>query len=242
MVDKGGQKHINENEQEMKEQQTPNRTKYVIFLIIGLLATIIAECFEMYNPSAYTVGGLLGFFLVKPVSYFVILGIVALVIAAICKSIKKYWFPILAWLLLIAGLFDIVVGGFTEFVLRPKANQAVEELVRSGKLEVPDLDPRERLIGHWIFVNPNEEAELYFGTQSVVKIRLGRRNDGSYKILDSNSAEQWVRFEISGGDYTYRPHIRTMYYLGDGFAYLAAESPDGEYRWHVKYVGPEQSP
>ncbi len=216
--------------------------KHIVLLIAGIIATITAQCFKMHNPSAYTLGGLLAFILIQPVSYFVILSIVALIVAAIRRNIRKFWFPILAWLFLVAGLFDIVIGGFNEFVLLPKANQAIEELVRSGKLEVPDLDPRERLIGHWIFVNPSEEAELYFGAQSVVKIRLGRRNDGSYKILDSNSAEQWVRFEISGGDYTYRPHIRTMYYLGDGFAYLAAESPDGGYRWHVKYVGPEQSP
>ena len=214
--------------------------KHIVLLIIGIIATITAQCFKMHNPSAYTFGGILAFILIQPVSYFVILSIIGLIIAAIRRNIRKFWFPILAWLFLVAGLFDIVIGGFNEFVLRPKANQAIEELVRSGKLEVPDLDPRERLIGHWTYVG--DEAEVYFGSQSVVAIRRGRRKDASYKILDSNSAEQWVKFEISGGDYTYTSHIRTMYYLNYGFAQYALESPHGESRWHVKYVGPEQSP
>ncbi len=83
------EERANEHELEMKEHHAPKRIKYIILLIVGILATIIAQCFKMHNPSVYTVGGILGFVLVQPISYFVILGIVALVVAAIRKSIKK---------------------------------------------------------------------------------------------------------------------------------------------------------
>ncbi len=237
-MNRGDEKRVNEHEHEMKAQHTPKRIKYIIFLIIGILTTIIAKCFEMHNPSAYTVGGILGFVLVQPISYFVILGIVALVVAAIRKSIKKYWFPVLAWLFLIAGLFDIVVGGFTEFVLRPKVNQAVKELVQSGKLEVPDLDPRERLIGHWS--SEDDLTHKYFSSNSqLIIVNLGQQTTIKYSIEDFNVIEKWVKFSVSGANF---PHTRTMYYLDDGFAEEIIEASFGKFQSRLKYVGPEQSP
>jgi hypothetical protein len=122
--------------------------KHILLLVIGIIATIIARCFKIHNPIAYTLSGLLAFILIQPVSYFVILSIISLIVATISRNIRKFWFPVLAWLFLVAGLFDIVVGGLTEFVLRPKIHQTLEELARSGKLEVPEFDPRERILGH----------------------------------------------------------------------------------------------
>lgn len=227
----------------MTEQISPKvrktkTKKHIVLLIIGIIATITAQCFKMHNPSAYTLGGLLAFILIQPVSYFVILSIIGLIVAAIRRNIRKFWFPILAWLFLVAGLFDIVIGGFNEFVLRPKANQAIEELVRSGKLEVPEFDPRECILGHWSSVD--DSTHLYFASQGLIVLNLGQRKDVTYEIIDSNSKEQWVKFKVSGADYD--PHTRTMYYLGDGFAWQIVESPFGKFKSHFKYVGPEQSP
>lgn len=189
--------------------------KHIVLLIVGIIATITTQCFKMHNPSAYTLGGLLAFILIQPVSYFVILSIVALIVAAIRRNIRKFWFPILAWLFLVAGLFDIVIGGFNEFVLRPKANQAIKELVRSGKLEVSEFDPRERILGHWS--SADDSTHLYFASQALIVLNLGQRKDVTYEILDSNSKEHLVKFNVSGADYD--PHTRTMYFLGDGFAW-----------------------
>ncbi len=228
----------------MTEQISPKvcnakNKKHVVLLIIGIIATITAQCFKMHNPSAYTVGGILGFVLVQPISYFVILGIVALVIAAIRKSIKKYWFPVLAWLFLIAGLFDIVVGGVTEFVLRPKVNQVVEELVRSGKLEVPDLDPRERLIGHWS--SEDDLTHQYFGPNNhLIIVNLGQQKVVKYSIEDFSVVERWIKFNVSGADYD--SHTRIMSFLGDGSAEQIVETTFGKFKSHFKYMGPEQTP
>ena len=237
MADRSDEKHVNEHEYEMKEQHTPKRIKYIILLIIGILATIIAKCFQMHNPSAYTVGGIIGFVLVQPISYFVILGIVALVVAAIRKNIKKYWFPLLAWLFLIAGLFDIVVGGYNEFVLHPQVNQAIEELVRSGKVEVPDLDPRVRILGHW--TSEDDLTHLYFGPNNdLIIINLGLRKDIEYSIENFSVLEQWVKFSVSGADY--EPHTRTMYFLDDGTAWQIIETSFGNFRSKFKHVAEQK--
>jgi hypothetical protein len=63
-----------------------------------------------------------------------------LVVAAARQNVRRFWFPVLAWLFLAAGLFDIVVRGYTEFALRPRVDANVERLVRSG--QIADLLPR----------------------------------------------------------------------------------------------------
>lgn len=213
--------------------------KHIVLLIVGIIATITAQCFKMHNPSAYTLGGLLAFILIQPVSYFVILSIVALIVAAIRRNIRKFLFPILAWLFFVAGLFDIVIGGFTEFVLRPKANQAIEELVRSGKLEVPEFDPRRRILGHWSSVD--DLTHQYFGPNNrLIIVNLGQQKDVKYFIEDFSVIERWIKFKVSGTNYDL--HTRTMHFLGDGFAWQVVESSFGKFKSHFKYVGPEQSP
>lgn len=228
----------------MTEQISPKicktkTQKHIVLLIVGVIATITAQCFKMYNPSAYTFGGLLAFILIKPVSYFVILSIVALIVAAIRINIRKFWFPILAWMFLVAGLFDIVVGGFNEFVLRPKANQAIEELVRSGKLELAEFDPRERILGHWS--SEDDLTHQYFGPNNhLIIVNLGQQKAVKYSIEDFSVIERWIKFDVSGADYD--PHTRTMYFLGDGTAWQVIESSFGKFKTKLKHVGPEQSP
>ena len=228
----------------MTEQISPKvcetkTKKHIVLLIVGIIATITAQCFKMHNPSAYTLGGLLAFILIQPVSYFLILSIIGLIVAAIRRNIRKFWFPILAWLFLAAGLFDIVFGGFTEFVLRPKANQAIEELVRSGKLEVPEFDPRERILGHWS--SEDDLTHQYFGPNNhLIIVNLGQQKAVKYSIEDFSVIERWIKFDVSGADYD--PHTRTMYFLGDGTAWQVIESSFGKFKTKLKHVGLEESP
>lgn len=108
--------------------------RYVSLLSIGILATCVGSLLQLHNPSAYTVGGLLGFFLAPLVGYSLILGAIALVVAAFRRSIKRYWFPALAWLFLLAGLFDVAAKGYMEFILRPQLDAKIRTLVDNGKL------------------------------------------------------------------------------------------------------------
>ena len=228
----------------MTEQISPKvrktkTKKHVVLLIIGIIATITAQCFKMHNPSAYTLGGILAFILIQPVSYFVILSIISLIVAAIRRNIRKFWFPILAWLFLVAGLFDIAIGGFNELVLRPKANQAIEELVQSGKLEVPEFDPRERILGHWS--SEDDLTHQYFGPNNhLIIVNLGQQKAVKYSIEDFSAIEGWIKFSVSGADYD--PHTRTMYFLGDRTAWEVIESSFGKFKTKLKYVGTEESP
>ena len=174
-----------------------NTNKHIWLLSIGIITTIIAKCFKMHNPSDYTLGGLLAFILAQPVSYFVILSIISLIVAAICRNVRKLWFPILAWFFFIAGLFDIFAYGFTELVLRPKTNQSIEELVRSGKLEIPEFDPRERLLGHWS--SEDSLTHLYFGPNNdLVIVNIDQEKVLKYVLEDFSVIERWIKFNVSG--------------------------------------------
>jgi len=102
------------------DTQEPKRKKHAVILAVGIITTIIARYFGIRNPDAYTAGALAVLVLSQPIVYFVILGVVALIVAAIRRNVKRYWFPILAWLFLAAGLFDIVGRGCIELVLRPE--------------------------------------------------------------------------------------------------------------------------
>lgn len=232
-------KHADEHQHAPNKKSTGKSVKHVVLLSIGVLAVVVGRCFEMDDPSAYTIGGILGFFLSPAVFYLVILGIVALVVAALRGSIKKHWFSTLAWLFLIAGLFDIVVKGYNEFVLRPKLNQAVEDLARTGKIDLrDDLDPRQRLVGHW--ASEDDITHMYFASQRLTIVNFGQRKDVAYEILDFSVMEQWVKFKVSGADY--EPHTRTIQIFGDGTALQIMEASFGKFKSGLKRVGPEQSP
>jgi len=124
--------------EENTSQKTPKKSrKYIVFLVVGVLATIIANCFEVRNPNIYTFGGLVGVILLEPIIYFIILGLIALAVSTVRRNVRKYFFPIFAWLFLLAGLFDMGMKSYNEFILRPNLDKSIEELHRSGKLNDP---------------------------------------------------------------------------------------------------------
>ena len=98
------------NEQSQSDNQSSKRKKHIVLLVLGLFMTVIADRFlhGFPNPNAYTAGALAFIFLSKPIIYFIILSLIALVVAAIRKSVKQFWFPTLAWLFLVAGAIDII--------------------------------------------------------------------------------------------------------------------------------------
>jgi hypothetical protein len=129
----------------------------------------------MYNPNAYTAGGLLVFFLIKPVAYFVILGFVALIIASICKKVKTYWLPILAWLFFIAGMFDVLAGGYTRYILQPR----IQELIRTRALDI-NTDKESQLTALCPnTVNANIHAMKLLPILNSYLSYLGRQIDGN---------------------------------------------------------------
>ncbi|MHA1748357.1 MAG: hypothetical protein ACTSYF_06895 [Promethearchaeota archaeon] len=130
-----GKYELNQDSSQSNTQQS-KREKHIALLVIGIITTIIAQCFSINNPNAYTIGGLAAVILSQPIAYSIILGILALIVAAIKQSVRRYWLTIFAWLFLVAGLFDIVVKGYTELFLKPQIDQGIQELIESGKLDV----------------------------------------------------------------------------------------------------------
>lgn len=171
-------------------------SKHAVLLAVGILATIIAQCFKIHHPGAYTVGALLACVLIQPVSYFAILSIVALVVGGIRKSARKYWFPTLAWLFFIAGLFDVVVGGWTEFVVRPRIDKDIAAIVQG-------LDTRD--IG---------ESPSSAGQRGMTKL-TGRH--GNYSIEYDES--KWAYDPDIEGDHEFAFVHRD----GDVYAMIIAE-------------------
>lgn len=130
-------------EEPQPDAQLSKRKKHVVVLVLGLFMTAVAEGFALRNPSAYTAGALAVIFLSRPIIYFVILGIIALIVSAVRRSVKKYCFPILAWLFFAAGVVDIVVGGYTNLILRPQLDRDIQDLTESGKLDLHRAVPRK---------------------------------------------------------------------------------------------------
>ena len=225
-------------EESQPDRQPSKRKKHVALLVLGVGMTLIAESFDIRKPSAYTAGALAFIFLSRPIIYFMILGIVALIVAAIRKSVRRFWFPVLAWLFLATGIFDIVVGGYTNLILRPQIDQGIQELVESGKLDLsqqPEQDLLSRLRGHW--ASPDDLTHLYFGDQTLIVVNLGQRKDVMYRVTESDPHEKSITFEVSGADYT--PHTRTMYFLADGTAWQVL---GGAFKSKMKYMGKEETP
>jgi len=106
-----------------------------LLLIVGVIITIIIKYLGIKVPSAYTPAAILTSIAIPLISYFVILGILAVIISAVKRSIRQHWFAVLAWLFFIAGMFDLVVGGYNVFILRPKLERDIASLVESGALD-----------------------------------------------------------------------------------------------------------
>lgn len=130
-------------EESQRDRPQSKRKKHIVLLVLGLLMTGIAEGFALRNPNAYTAGALAAIFLSRPIIYFVVLGVISLIASAVRNNVRKYWFPILAWLFLAAGVFDLFVGGYTNLILRPKIDRGIQELVESGKLDISENDQKQ---------------------------------------------------------------------------------------------------
>ncbi len=146
----------------------PARKKHVILLLVGIFSTIIAQCFGIPNPNAYTVAAIALLIFGQPIAYFIILGAVSLVVAAIRRNVKKYWFPLLAWLFLFAGLFDVAGMGYTRFVLQPQIDQGVQEILRKNKMEAT----RRYAIGQVVTANGRSVKVVGYDTDGEPMVEL----------------------------------------------------------------------
>ena len=97
------------------------RRRKIILLTLGIITTVIGTLLFKKNEQTENI---FSFMIMKLFSYFVILSIVAIIISAICRNVRKYWFSVLAWLFLIAGVFDTVAGGIDAFILQPRIKRA----------------------------------------------------------------------------------------------------------------------
>ena len=85
--------------------------KHVIILIVGMVLAIISRTLGLNYPGGYTTGYFVVYFGMHLIIYSVVLSIVALIIAGVRRNIRKYMFPVFAWLYLSAGLLDIIARG-----------------------------------------------------------------------------------------------------------------------------------
>lgn len=213
------------------------------FFLFGFLF-YVADCLldpGMYLPSSdgrgYTVGAMIFIFVMwPPVLASLLFGVPCLVVA-VCR--RNYGKCLLVFSVLFFASGLVRAGGtiLTRSVLQPKMHQQIDQLVWEGKLELPDRDPREKLLGHW--ASEDDLTHFYFSAQGMVIVNLGRQKKARYSIADFSVIEGWVKLNVSGVDYD--PHTRTMYFLEDGSAWQVTETRLGSFKSKVKYVGPEQS-
>ena len=219
-------------------------TKPFWFLSFGIIL-YFADCLlipAVYFPSSggrgYTLGAMLFiFFMWPPILAAIILGLPCLVIGLAWDRYTKC-FLVFAILFFAAGLVEAGGTAMDRFILEPKLRQQINELVSEGILDIPDHDPREKLLGHW--ASEDSITHFYFSSHNLIIVNFGQEKEVTYEILESNSKEQWVKFNVSGADYV--RHTRTMYFLGDGIAWQVTESSLGNWKSKFKRVGPEESP
>jgi len=219
-------------------------TKKFWFLFFGFLFYLTGCLLDpsVYFPSSsgrgYTLGGMFGVFLTwPPVLTILIIGIPCLLVA-VCRHNYQKCLLVFSILFFAAGSIRAGSTMLTTCVLQPKIHQQIDQLVRERKLELPERDPREKLLGHW--VSEDNLTHFYFSSQGLIIVNLGQRKDVKYSIEDFSVIEGWIKFSVSGADYV--PHKRTMHFLGDGTAWQVMESSLGQLKSKLKYVGPEQSP
>lgn len=175
-------------EESQPDKQTSKRKKHIFLLVLGLLMTVVAEGLALRNPNAYTAGGLVAIFLSRPIMYFVVLGVIALIVSAIRKSVKSFWFPILAWLFFAAGVFDIVVGGYTNLILRPQIDRGIQDLIESRKLDLHRDNRRQNSSEHAQVVNAEGLSLLEQGSldQAIAKFRIAADLDPAWGMPRNN--------------------------------------------------------
>ena len=87
-------------------------------MVIGVCLVAVAPYLSTHNPPAYTVAALFGVLLIRPLAYSIIVAIAALALAASRRDVGRFWLPAFAWLLLAAGLFNVLAAAFTRLGFR----------------------------------------------------------------------------------------------------------------------------
>lgn len=98
----------------MEEAETSDdrrRRVHIRLLSIGVVATVAGQCFALWGREGYALSWYVFRPLLQPVFYTVILGVIALLYAAIRTDIKRHWLPAMAWLFFLAGGVDLVFWG-----------------------------------------------------------------------------------------------------------------------------------
>ena len=107
-----------------KENAATKATSHQLALAAGIGFVCLTELFHLGHASVSVVATDV---FARLVIYCVILGGIAGLCAA-CDRNKKLWFPVMAWLFLVAGTFDVVASGVHEFIVRPKVESVIEDL------------------------------------------------------------------------------------------------------------------
>jgi hypothetical protein len=101
-----------------------------VILVIGVVVALWDERFSGgFDKNSYQLllAELAAFILI----YGGILALLALIISSAKKDVRGLWYPIFAWLFLIAGTFDFMTNGFNRKVLEPQLDAAIEEYMDS---------------------------------------------------------------------------------------------------------------
>jgi len=83
--------------------ETYNLNKHVLCLVIGIGLTVFVH----------------GIDLSRLIIYFVLLSIIAIIVAAARRDVRTFWFPALALLFLISGIFDVIGIALIQLTMRP---------------------------------------------------------------------------------------------------------------------------
>jgi hypothetical protein len=97
------------------------RPLHVVLLLVGICTTVLAQLLSSFNVVNLVI---------QPITYSVILGLVALGIAGARGNARKFWFRTFAWLFFVAGLFDVVVQGYLTLYVRPQLDRALAEVLQ----------------------------------------------------------------------------------------------------------------
>ncbi len=116
---------------------------HLAILIVGLFFIVASAVLSIGTVSAFTATALLGIIMLKLIISSLVLGCIALLIAALKKKPKQLWFPIFVWLLFIVGLLDFSASAYNYYILKPKLNTTISELIESGELRNKKDAPKD---------------------------------------------------------------------------------------------------
>lgn len=166
------------------------RVKYWTLLIIGVAITVIVQLFAIRDANS-SYAALKAF--AYPLAYFVILGLIALIVGAIRRDVRRHSFPTLAWLFLVAALFSVVAGdytrlfeksdfarmviarGYPELFMNPEFRLMIEEsfhtkVLTESQTQTADVDPVTALETLGAKFTRNEQSDIWKVTLLDTKI------------------------------------------------------------------------